>query len=182
MSRIGKKPIALPTGVEAKIEGDKITIKGPKGLLELHLHPQVKIAQDQSFLNVTVSNPEEKSQSALWGLFASLLKNMIEGVSKGFEKKLEMNGIGFKAEVKGKNLVLEVGYSHSVTFPIPINIEVIVEKNIITVKGTDKQLVGNVAAEIREVRPPEPYKGSGIKYADEKIRRKAGKAAVKSGG
>lgn len=182
MSRIGKKPITLPPGVEAILEGDKLTVKGPKGVLELIVHPMVKITQDQSILSVNITNLNEKKEQALWGLFASLINNMVEGVTKGFEKKLEMNGIGFKAEVKGKSLVLDLGFSHQIDFKIIPGIEIVVEKNVIKVSGIDKQKVGNVSAEIRHLRPPEPYKGSGIKYADEKIRRKAGKASVKSGG
>lgn len=180
MSRIGKKNIILPPGVEARIEANRLIIQGPKGTLNLDLHPQIKVKQESSSLVVTVANSEEKKNNSLWGLHASLIKNMIEGVVKGYEKKLEMNGIGFKAEVRGKNLVLDVGYSHSVNFPIPEGLEIFIDKNIITVKGISKQLVGNIAAEIRRVRPPEPYKGSGIKYLEEKIRRKAGKAAVKA--
>jgi len=182
MSRIGKKPITLPPGVEAVLVGDKLTVKGPKGALELIVHPMVKITQDQSILLVNITNLNEKKEQALWGLFASLINNMVEGVTKGFEKKLEMNGIGFKAEVKGKSLILDLGFSHPIDFKIIPGIEIAVEKNVIKVSGIDKQKVGNVSAEIRDLRPPEPYKGSGIKYADEKIRRKAGKASVKSGG
>ncbi|MBI5731797.1 MAG: 50S ribosomal protein L6 [Candidatus Magasanikbacteria bacterium] len=180
MSRIGKKIIVLPAEVEANLTDGKIQIKGPKGFLELSLHPHVSLNREGSELRVSVANPEEKKDKALWGLFGSLIKNMIEGVSRGFEKKLEMNGIGFKAEVKGKNLVLEVGFSHPVFFNIPSGVEIITEKNIITVRGADKQQVGAVAAEIRSIKKPEPYKGKGIRYVDEIIRKKAGKAAIKS--
>lgn len=180
MSRIGKKAIILPAQVEAAIADGKISIKGPKGSLMQAFHPRVTVSKEGNELKITVKDPELKSDKALWGLFGSLIKNMIEGVTKGFEKKLEMNGIGFKAEVKSKNLILDVGFSHSVNFPIPAGIEISVEKNVITVKGFDKQLVGSVAAQIREIKKPEPYIGKGIKYADEIIRRKAGKAATKS--
>lgn len=180
MSRIGKKIISLPANVEATISGNKVTIKGPKGTLEQILHPHVAVAKEDNGLKISVKDPELKSDKALWGLFGSLLKNMVEGVVKGYEKKLEMNGIGFKAEVKGKNLILDVGFSHPINFSLPAGIEVIVEKNTITIKGFDKQLVGSIAAQIREIKKPEPYLGKGIKYSDEIIRRKAGKTATKS--
>lgn len=180
MSRIGKKIISLPANVEATISDNKVAIKGPKGTLEQILHPHINVVKEDNGLKISVKDPDLKSDNALWGLFGSLLKNMVEGVIKGYEKKLEMNGIGFKAEVKGKNLVLDVGFSHPVNFSLPVGIEVTVEKNIITIKGFDKQLVGSVAAQIREIKKPEPYLGKGIKYSDEIIRRKAGKTATKS--
>jgi len=180
MSRIGKKPIVVPQGVEATISAGKIIIKGPKGTLETLIHPNVTVVKDGAHLKVTVKRPDVKSDRALWGLFGSLIRNMVLGVTQGFEKKLEMNGIGFKAEVKGKVLALEVGFSHSVDFPIPAGVEISVEKNIIAIKSFDKQLVGNTAAEIRAIKKPEPYLGKGIKYVGEQIRRKAGKAAAKT--
>lgn len=180
MSRVGKQPTNLPAEVTANFSPDVISIKGPKGMLSLKIVPQVKIEQEGPILKVSVNNPENKKERALWGLFARLLKNMVEGVTKGFEKQLEMNGIGFKAEVKGRNLVLNIGFSHPVNFSIPEGIEISVNKEVITVKGIDKHLVGDTAARIRGLKKPEPYKGTGIKYAGEVIRRKAGKTAVKA--
>lgn len=181
MSRIGKKIINLPVGVEAEIKKESLSLKGPKGVLNVEIHPRVSVSREESGgLRISVSNPEVKKDRALWGLFGSLVKNMIEGVTNGFEKKLEMNGIGFKAEVKGKNLILDVGFSHPVNFVIPAGIEINVEKNVINIRGVDKQAVGNTAAMIRNIRKPEPYKGKGIKYIEEIIRRKAGKAAIKA--
>lgn len=184
MSRIGKKPVFLENGIEAKIEGQVITVKGPKGSLSLAIHPHVRIAlaeeEGKKQLQVSVLDEELKDDRALWGLFRALLRNMVEGVTKGYEKKLEVNGVGFKAAVSGKKLVLEVGYSHEAEFQIPDGVTVTVEKNIITVSGIDKQQVGEAAANIRSIRKPEPYQGTGIKYVDEMIRRKAGKAASKS--
>lgn len=177
MSRIGKKPIAIPDKVEVKLEGPGIMVKGPKGELRERIHPLVKVELQDKELLVSVKNPENAEERALWGLFRSLLANMVLGVTEGFEKKLEINGIGFKAAVKGKDLVLNVGFSHPVEFAIPEGITIKAEANTITVSGVDKQLVGETAARIRAIKKPEPYKGKGIKYADEQIRRKAGKAA-----
>lgn len=176
MSRIGKKPIAIPEGVEVKIDGQKVMVKGPKGNLELILHPKVKAEIKDKEVIISVNNSEEKEEKSLWGLSRSLINNMVDGVVNGFSKQLEINGIGYKALVQGKKLVLNVGYSHPVEYEIPDEIEIKVEKNIITVNGIDKQQVGQVAAEIRSIRKPEPYKGKGIKYVDEVIRRKVGKA------
>ena len=180
MSRIGKKPIELPTGVEIKLDGNKVSVKGPKGNLEIDIHPLVKITQEDNTLLATIKNPNNSNENALWGLSRSLVNNMVVGVTEGFEKKLEINGVGYKAAISGKNLTLNVGYSHPVEFKIPDTIECQVEKNVITINGIDKQLVGEVAANIRKVRKPEPYKGKGIKYTDEIIRRKAGKSAAKA--
>jgi large subunit ribosomal protein L6 len=182
MSRIGKQPIDIPEGVEVKIDDQKITIKGPKGELSQEIHPQVLVTQKDKIIKIEVKDPEEKSQRALWGLFQRLISNMIEGVTKGYEKKLEIIGVGYKAALQDKNLILNVGYSHPVNFAIPQGIEVKVEKNIISVAGIDKQQVGQVAAQIRSIRKPEPYKGKGIKYVDEVVQRKAGKAAKAVGG
>ena len=180
MSRLGKKPIVLPQGVEVEINRTEVVIKGPKGVNKIPLHPHVRVEQKDEFLVVGVKKPEETLDRALWGLFASLIKNAIEGVVKGFEKKLELVGIGFKAAIKGRELVLEVGFSHSVNFKIPDGIEVSVEKEVIKVSGIDKGLVGEVSARIRAIKKPEPYKGTGIKYSDEVIKRKAGKTAAKT--
>lgn len=181
MSRIGKQPITIPEGVTATISEGSITIKGPKGELTQDIHPHVMVEQKDSELIVTVKDTQDKQDKALWGLFGSIILNMVTGVTQGFEKKLEVNGVGYKVNVQGDKLVLNVGFSHPVEFTIPKGIEANVEKNIITISGADKQLVGQVAAQIRKVRKPEPYKGKGIKYVDEIIRRKAGKAAAKEG-
>jgi len=158
-----------------------IIVKGLKGELNQKIHPNVRVKQKDKELLVNVQKPDNKKQRALWGLFQRLINNMIEGVTKGFEKKLEINGLGYKAEVSGNKLVLNVGFSHQVNFDIPKNIEVKVEKNIIIISGFDKQLVGETAAQIRRIKKPEPYKGKGIKYIDEVIKKKAGKAAKAAG-
>ncbi|MEK9129996.1 MAG: 50S ribosomal protein L6 [Patescibacteria group bacterium] len=181
MSRIGKQPINIPENVDIKIENQNIIIKGSKGELIQKIHPNVKIEQKDNELLVNVQKPTNKKQRALWGLFQRLISNMIEGVVKGFEKKLEINGLGYKAEVSGDKLILNVGFSHQVNFNIPKNIEIKVEKNIIIISGFDKQLIGETAAQIRKIKKPEPYKGKGIKYIDEVIKRKAGKAAKAAG-
>jgi len=175
MSRIGKKPIILPPQAEIKIEKGKVLIKGPKGQLEQTLPKEVMIESKGSEVLVTVKDEKNKEERALWGLFRSLINNMAEGVVSGFSKQLEINGIGYKAAVQGKELILNVGYSHPVNYSIPKEVDISVEKNLITISGIDKQKIGQVAAEIRAVRKPEPYKGKGIKYIDEVIRRKAGK-------
>ncbi|HTM69225.1 MAG TPA: 50S ribosomal protein L6 [Candidatus Binatia bacterium] len=177
MSRVGKKPLTIPSGVTVTVTDDAVAVKGPKGQLSLALHPSVKVSQEGSDLSVSVKDTENVKQRALWGLFRRLIENMVVGVSKGYEIKLEINGVGFKAGVQGKVLKLDVGFSHEVDFPIPEGVNVTVEKNVITVSGIDKQFVGETAAQIRRVKKPEPYKGKGIKYVDEQIRRKAGKAA-----
>ncbi|MBI4653112.1 50S ribosomal protein L6 [Candidatus Kuenenbacteria bacterium] len=181
MSRVGKQPINIPEGVNVKIENQNIIIKGIKGELNQKIHPSVKIEQKDKELFVSVQKPKDKKQRALWGLFQRLISNMIEGVTKEFEKKLEINGLGYKAEVSGDKLILNVGFSHQVNFNIPKSINIKIEKNIITISGIDKQLVGETAAKIRKIKKPEPYKGKGIKYLDEVIKRKAGKAAKATG-
>lgn len=175
MSRIGKKPITIPEGVEVNIEDEKVTVKGKKGELTLAIHHFVKLEKKGSELIVTVKKPDEKLNRSLWGTFRALLANMIKGVSQGFEKKLEFNGVGYRVNIAGKKMTLEVGFSHTVEYILPEGIEGKVEKNIITINGIDKCVVGQVAAEIRAIKKPEPYKGKGIKYIDEIIRRKAGK-------
>ncbi len=177
MSRIGKKPIQIPEGVEVKIEGNLIMVKGPKGELKNQIRSEIKIeAKDKEieFKPATF----HKGVSALWGTSRSLVANMIEGVTKGFEKTLEIEGVGYRANLDGKDLVLNLGYSHPVKIKTPQGIEFKVEKNTIKVSGIDKQLVGQVAAEIRAKRKPEPYRGKGIRYQGEVIRRKIGKKAV----
>lgn len=181
MSRIGKKPIDITDKVEVKIEGDLVTVKGPKGTLTQKIHPLVKVEIKDKEIFVLVENPTDCNENALWGLFRSLINNMVVGVTNGFEKKLEINGVGYKARVEGtKKLILNVGYSHPVDFELPAGITCQVENNQITLTGIDKQLVGETAANIRKIRKPEPYKGKGIKYADEVLRHKAGKTAAKS--
>ena len=179
MSRIGKQPILIPAGVEAKITGQKFSIKGPKGELSKEIHPLVNVRHEDDQLIISVKNSEEKRQRSLWGLFRRLIANMVLGVTEGFSKKLEINGIGYKGTVSGDTLILKLGYSHPIEFQIPKGIEIKVEKNMVTIFGSDKQLVGNTAAEIRALRKPEPYKGKGIKYSTEISRRKAGKTAMK---
>ncbi len=177
MSRIGKQPITIPEGVRVAIADGVIEVQGVKGTLAQKIHDRVSIAQEGTALAISVVDTSEKQDKALWGLYGSLVRNMIEGVTQGFEKKLEVNGVGYKVALEGKNIVLHVGYSHPVPFSIPEGIVATVEKNTITLTGIDKQLVGEIAAQIRKVRKPEPYKGKGIKYSDEILRRKAGKAA-----
>lgn len=179
MSRIGKNPIAIPAGVEVKIEGEVIEVKGPKGVLTQIIHPLVAVEKNDNAITIKVQDESDRSQGALWGLFGSLIRNMITGVTEGFVKKLEINGVGMKAAAAGKKLTLNVGFSHPVEFAVPQGIEISVEGNIITISGIDKQLVGEVAAQIRKIKKVEPYKGKGIKYVGEDFIRKAGKAAAK---
>lgn len=178
MSRIGKKLIVLPAKVEVKINGQAVSVKGAKGNLELTLPQGIKIIQEAGNLQLILESTE-KGADALWGLSRALLQNAVTGVSQGFSKILEINGVGFKVAMQGKKLVLNVGFSHTVEYETPVGINISVEKNQITVSGIDRQLVGQTAAEIRSIKKPEPYKGKGIKYIDETIRRKAGKV-VKS--
>lgn len=176
MSRIGIKPIIVPSGVEVNQNGQNVTVKGPKGTLALVLPAAVSFVNEGEEIKVTVAHPEIKKEKALWGTFRALLQNMILGVSVGFSRALEVNGIGYRVNVVGKGLVLEVGFSHEVNFPLPEGVTATAEKNIVTLSSIDKQLVGETAAQLRRIRPPEPYKGTGIKYTDEIVRRKAGKA------
>lgn len=180
MSRIGKKPIVLPSGVEANLQKEFVEIKGPKGSVTVPLHPHVKVEQKDGSLAVSVLDSETKLDRSLWGLFGSLLNNAVDGVTKGFLKRLELVGVGFKGVIKGPDLVLEVGFSHPVAFKIPEGISIVVDKEGIKVSGIDKSLVGETAARIRAIKKPEPYKGTGIKYAGEVVRRKAGKTATKA--
>ena len=179
MSRIGRLPVEVPAGVEVKItENNFITVKGPQGTLERQLVSEIKLEQEGNVINVTRPNDLKKIKS-LHGLTRTLVANMIEGVTNGYAKKLEINGVGYKAQKQGKKLVLSLGYSHPVEMEDPEGIESVVEGNTITVKGINKEKVGQYAAEIRFKRPPEPYKGKGVKYADEIIRRKEGKTGKK---
>lgn len=177
MSRIGKRPIVLPSGVTATVDGRTVQVTGPKGTLSQLLPVGVQVAQTDGQLTVSVANPENTQERAFWGLSQKLIANMVEGVTKGFEKKLVVSGVGYKVALQGSALVLHLGFSHPVNFPLPAGITASVDGLEITLTGTDRQLVGQVAANIRKLRKPEPYKGKGITYAGEVIRRKAGKAA-----
>jgi len=177
MSRIGKKPIQLPQGVTVTITDSQILVKGPKVELKQNLHPLIKVEQKDNDIIVNVTNTDEKKEKALWGTFRQLIYNMIIGVTEGFKRQLEVNGVGYRVALQSKNLVLNVGYSNPVEFKIPDGLTCEVEKNLITLSGADKQLIGETAAQIRKIRKPEPYKGKGIKYLEEVIRRKAGKQA-----
>src|SRR3989344_442622 len=177
MSRIGKKPVIVPSGVEVKINAGDISVIGPKGTLPLTLHPHVTAKLEENNVLVQVKNPDLKEDKALWGLYRAIIANMIRGVTEGFEKKLEVNGVGYRAAVSGNKLVLNLGFSHPVEMEIPQGLTATVEKNVITVSGIDRQAVGQLAAVIRSQKPPEPYKGKDIRYIDEVVRRKAGKAA-----
>jgi len=176
MSKIGKMPISVPEKTEIKISSNNISVKDSKGELIWQIPKGIKVEQSSNVLNVTRSS-DTKEIKSLHGLSRSKIANMIQGVTKGYEKILEINGVGFKAEVKDKAIVLNIGFSHQVVLPIMDGIEIKVEKNDITVSGIDKEVVGEMAARIRSKKKPEPYKGKGIKYKDEIIRRKAGKAA-----
>jgi len=179
MSRIGKKPVTLPKGVAVEIQGNTVAVKGPKGELRRTLHTEMQVALADG--QVTVSRPsDEKRHKALHGLSRTLVQNMVDGVSKGFSKTLEIQGVGYKAEAKPYGVNLIVGYSHPVKYEAPKGIKISVENNtVVKVEGADKEVVGQVAAELRSVRPPEPYKGKGIRYQGEQVRRKAGKTGAK---
>ncbi|MCX6759766.1 MAG: 50S ribosomal protein L6 [Candidatus Nealsonbacteria bacterium] len=179
MSRIGKKPILIPQGVDVKIDGRQVFVKGPKGELQLEVPFDIKAEIKDSQILVSTTK-EPKSANALWGTIRVLISNMVEGVVKGYEKKLELQGIGYKANIEGENLVLQLGFSHPVKFEKEKDINFLVEKNIITISGPSKERVGQMAAKIRAVKPPEPYKGKGIRYVGEYVRRKAGKKVVAS--
>jgi large subunit ribosomal protein L6 len=175
MSRVGKKAVVLPAGVTAKVEGQNIAVKGAKGELRFEVPGDVNISFADNQIKVDPRN-ETKRARALWGMTRAQVNNLVVGVTKGFERKLEINGVGYKAAVAGKNLQLSLGYSHDVIFPIPQGIAITTPKPTeITIVGIDKRQVGQVAAEIRAFRPPEPYKGKGVKYSDEFIFRKEGK-------
>ncbi|MFA6424539.1 MAG: 50S ribosomal protein L6 [Candidatus Magasanikbacteria bacterium] len=179
MSRIGKKIRKIPQGVTVEIKGDELVVKGPKGELRQKLHPRVTVSTAEGNVTVSVISPENTKDKSLWGTFSSIIENMLEGVTTGFKKQLEINGVGYKASLKGANLVLEVGFSHTVELAPVVGIKFEVDKNVITVSGSDKQAVGEMAAQIRSTKKVEPYKGKGIKYIGEVVRRKAGKTAAK---
>ncbi|MBA3659267.1 MAG: 50S ribosomal protein L6 [Gemmatimonadales bacterium] len=179
MSRIGRKPVVVPTGVTVTLQGNNVAVKGPRGELRRVLHPEMQIAMEND--QVTVTRPtEEKRHKALHGLTRTLVSNMVEGVSKGFTRTLEIQGVGYKAESKPYGCNLVVGYSHPVEYRAPAGIKIVVENpTTVRIEGADKEAVGQVASEIRHVRPPEPYKGKGIRYQGEQVRRKAGKTGAK---
>jgi large subunit ribosomal protein L6 len=179
MSRIGKKPVTIPKGVTVQLQDHTVAVKGPKGELRRTLHEEMQIALDQD--QFTVARPsDDQKHKALHGLTRTLVQNMVEGVSKGFSKTLEIQGVGYKAEAKPYGVNLIVGYSHPVKYEAPKGIKISVDNNTtVKIEGADKELVGQVAAELRSVRPPEPYKGKGIRYVGEHVRRKAGKTGAK---
>lgn len=175
MSRIGKQPITIPAKVKVEVKGQNVQVEGPKGKLSWELPGRTSLKIEGTTINVTRQG-EDKQSRALHGLSRALINNMVKGVSDGFLKKLEINGVGFKAAVTGKTITMSLGYSHPVIYSIPEQIKVVVEENTkISIEGPDKQLVGKVASELRSYYPPEPYKGKGVKYSDEKIVRKEGK-------
>ncbi len=181
MSRVGRMPIKIPSGVQVKVNGDSVTVKGAKGEMTRTFNPNIKVAVEDS--QIVVTRPDNKVYDALHGLTRALIQNMVTGVTTGFRKNLEIEGVGYRAEVQGKNLVLSLGFSHPVPVEPPEGISFSVEKTqrVFTVEGMDRQLVGEVASRIRAIRPPEPYKGKGIHYQGERIRRKAGKAGKVGG-
>ena len=177
MSRVGKKPIPIPKGVEVKHEGESITVKGPKGKLVRSILPMIQLEIGSDNIVVSVPNTSRETM-ALHGLSRALISNMVTGVTRGFEKGLEIVGVGYRAELKGKTAVFHLGYSHPINFPLPDGVNAKIDKTKVTLESIDKELLGETAAKIRNLRPPEPYKGKGIKYVGEKIRRKAGKAGA----
>lgn len=180
MSRIGKKPIKIPQGVEVKISDDEVKVKGPKGELQQKIVDGILVEQKENELVVSLKR-KTKDSKALWGLYRALLQNSVQGVTEAFEKQLEIVGVGYKAALQGKSLKLDVGFSHPVILEIPEGLNVTLEKNIITILGIDRQKVGQFAAKVRASRPPEPYKGKGIRYVGEKVRKKEGKKVVSTG-
>ncbi len=178
MSRIGRRPIQVPAGVTVTIESDQINVTGPKGTLGHRLMPGIAIKQEGDVLVVSQKTENAETQAS-YGLMRTLVDNMVVGVSKGFERQLEINGVGYRAAVAGSTINLSLGFSHPIAFQLPAGVTAKVEKNIMTISGHDKYLVGQVAANLRALKKPEPYKGKGIKYVEERIRRKAGKTATK---
>lgn len=182
MSRIGKQSITIPKGLEVSVQGSKVIFKGAKAQKELETHNRVNISQKDGVLSFGLkedANAEGLNLNAFWGTYRALANNIVIGLTSGFTKQLEINGVGYKAALKGKILELSLGFSHPINYEIPQGVEVNIDKNIITLKGSDKQQIGQIASEIRAFRPPEPYKGKGVKYVEETILRKAGKTAKK---
>lgn len=179
MSRIGKQIINIPNGLEVAKQGSKLVFKTDKMQKELETHDRVEIQIKDKTLSFGLKNPQDLRSKAFWGTYRALANNIVVGLSSGFTKQLEINGVGYKATIKGNVLELALGFSHPINYDIPKGIEMSLDKNILTIKGADKQQVGQIASEIRGFRPPEPYKGKGVKYADEVILRKAGKTAKK---
>ncbi len=177
MSRIGKQQITLPAGVNAAFEGDVLTVTGPKGSLSVKIRPVVAVSTEDSILSFTPKK-ETIEARALWGTYTSIAQNLVEGVTEGFTRVLELEGVGYRADVQGQKLTLSVGFSHPVIMEVPEGIGAVVEKNTLTLTGIDKHALGQFAANVRKVRPPEPYKGKGIRYRGEHIIRKQGKKAV----
>jgi large subunit ribosomal protein L6 len=175
MSRVGKQPIQIPSGVTIAVDNDYITVNGPKGELKQFTMPGVKLNQMDGTLTVGRAN-DERQNRARHGLMRTLVSNMVTGVTQGFEKKLEINGVGYRVQQQGQDLKFNIGFSHDVVYKVPQGVTASVEQNVITISGTDKQRVGQTAAEIRALKKPEPYKGKGIKYSDERIIRKSGKS------
>ncbi len=178
MSRVGKKPVVIPDKTKVAYKDRVITVQGEKGKLTLNIHPAVDLKIENQIIEV-VMGVESRKNKALQGLTRSLVANIITGVSQGFERKLEINGIGYRAEVQGHNIQFNLGYSHPIVFPLPEGITAAIDRSSIKLSGIDKELLGRTAATIRELRPPEPYKGKGVKYAEEHIQRKAGKTGTK---
>ena len=178
MSRIGKKPIEIPKTVSIDLKDDLLTVKGPKGQLHRKIHPKVSVKTDDGRILLTVSE-ETKESSSLHGLYRALVANMVTGVSQGFERILDIVGVGYRAELSGRMVTLHLGYSHPINYELPEGIDAKIEKTRITLTGIDKEKLGGAAAKVRSFRKPEPYKGKGVKYADEIIRRKAGKTGAK---
>lgn len=187
MSRIGKQSITIPKGLEVSVQGSKVIFKGAKAQKELETHNRVNISLKDGVLsfglkenaNAANSTNKDLNLNAFWGTYRALANNIVIGLTSGFTKQLEINGVGYKAALKGKILELSLGFSHPINYEIPAGVEVNIDKNIITLKGSDKQQIGQIASEIRAFRPPEPYKGKGVKYVEETILRKAGKTAKK---
>ncbi len=180
MSRVGKKPIIAPKGVEIQFDGEILTVRGPKGELRRPINPRVKVQLDDSRISLSISDDSKKSRS-LFGLFRTLIDNMVVGVTEGFQRTLEISGVGYRVELSGNHLVLNLGYSNPITYDIPEGVNAqLDQKNKVILSGIDKELLGATAAKIRSLRAPEPYKGKGVKYLGERIRRKAGKTGIKT--
>ena len=179
MSRVGKKPIVVPEGVKIAFDGTMLSVKGPRGELQRLIHPKVQLSIDGSQIQVSIADYSKESQS-IYGLFRSLVANMVAGVTEGFRRTLEIVGVGYRVELSGNQLVFHLGYSHPISYDLPSGIQAQIEqRNRVVLSGIDKELLGDTAAKIRGFRAPEPYKGKGVKYLEEKIRRKAGKTGVK---